>query len=174
MDQLLIVFILHFYVMLNHKHCFLLWLHYVYQSMIIFFRQFTFTLEREKATHSSLLAWRIPWTVLSMGSQRVGHDWETFTFLYFFGIIDNMMMTMLLLNRSVSRVWLFAIPGTLAHKSPLSVGFSRQEYWSGMSFPSPRDLPNPGIKTPSPAWASGLLPFFFFFYRWSTRCIQIS
>ena len=37
-------------------------------------------LEKGKATHSSILAWRIPWTVLSMGSQRVGHFWETFTF----------------------------------------------------------------------------------------------
>ena len=37
-------------------------------------------LEKEKATHSSILAWRIPWTVQSMGSQRVGHDWATFTF----------------------------------------------------------------------------------------------
>ena len=37
-------------------------------------------LEKGKATHSSILAWRIPWTVSSMGSQRVGHNWVTFTF----------------------------------------------------------------------------------------------
>ena len=37
-------------------------------------------LEKGKATHSSILAWRIPWTVKSMGSQRVRHDWATFTF----------------------------------------------------------------------------------------------
>ena len=37
-------------------------------------------LEEETATHSSILAWRIPWTIQSMGSQRVGHDWATFTF----------------------------------------------------------------------------------------------
>ena len=37
-------------------------------------------LQKGKATHSSILAWRIPWTVLSMGSQRVGQDWATFTF----------------------------------------------------------------------------------------------
>ena len=41
-------------------------------------------LEKEKATHSSILAWRIPWTVLSMGSQRVGHNWATFTFIFIF------------------------------------------------------------------------------------------
>ena len=38
-----------------------------------------------------------------------------------------------------------------AHQTPLSMGFSRQEYWSGLSFPSPRDLPNPGIEPGSPA-----------------------
>ena len=38
------------------------------------------SLEKGKATHSSILAWRIPWTVYSMGSQRVRHDWTTFTF----------------------------------------------------------------------------------------------
>ena len=37
-------------------------------------------LEKEKATHSSFLTWRIPWTVQSMGSQRIGHAWATFTF----------------------------------------------------------------------------------------------
>ena len=36
--------------------------------------------------------------------------------------------------------------GTVAHQAPLSVGFSRQEYWSGLPFPSPGDLPNPGIE----------------------------
>ena len=39
-------------------------------------------LEKGKATHSSILAWRIPWTVQAKGSQRVGHDWATFTFIY--------------------------------------------------------------------------------------------
>ena len=38
------------------------------------------SLEKRKATHSSILVWRIPWTVLSMGSQRVGHNWATLTF----------------------------------------------------------------------------------------------
>ena len=40
----------------------------------------------------------------------------------------------------------FAIPWTAAHQAPLSVGFSRQEYWSGLPFPPPGDLSNPGIK----------------------------
>ena len=39
----------------------------------------------------------------------------------------------------------FATPWTVAHQAPLSTGFSRQEYWSGLPFPSPGDFPNPGI-----------------------------
>ena len=41
-------------------------------------------------------------------------------------------------------------PWTVAHQAPPSVGFSRQEYWSGLPFPSPGDLPHPGIETRSP------------------------
>ena len=44
-----------------------------------------------------------------------------------------------------------ATPWTVACQAPLSMGFSRQEYWSGLPFPSPGDLPNPGIKPGSPA-----------------------
>ena len=44
-----------------------------------------------------------------------------------------------------------ATPWTVAHQAPLSMGFSRQEYWSGLPFPSPGDLPHPGIKCRSPA-----------------------
>ena len=47
----------------------------------------------------------------------------------------------------------FAIPQTVAHQAPLSMGFPRQEYWSGLPFPSPGDLPDPGIKPKSPALA---------------------
>ena len=43
-------------------------------------------------------------------------------------------------------------PWTVAHQAPLSTGFSRQEYWSGLPCPSPGDLPHPGIEPRSPAW----------------------
>ena len=43
------------------------------------------------------------------------------------------------------------IPWTVAHRAPLSIGFFRQEYWSGLPFPSPGDLPNLGIEPGSPA-----------------------
>jgi len=46
---------------------------------------------------------------------------------------------------------ILAIPWTVACQAPLSIEFSRQEYWSGLPFPSPEDLPNPGIKYGSPA-----------------------
>ena len=51
-----------------------------------------------------------------------------------------------------------AIPWTIARQAPLSMGFSRQEYWSGLPFPSPEDLPDPGIKPRSPALQAGSLP----------------
>ena len=44
-------------------------------------------------------------------------------------------------------------PWTVAHQAPLSMGFPRQEYWSGLPFPSPGDLPEPGIESVSPALA---------------------
>ena len=51
----------------------------------------------------------------------------------------------------LSRVQLFVIPWTVAQQVPLSTGFSRQEYWSGLPLPSPGHLPNPGIEPGSPA-----------------------
>ena len=47
----------------------------------------------------------------------------------------------------------FAIPCTVDHQPPLSMGFPRQEYWRGLPFPSPEDLPNPEIEPASPAWS---------------------
>ena len=58
----------------------------------------------------------------------------------------------------LSRVRLFATPWTVAYQAPWSMGFSRQEYWSGLPFPSPGDLPNPGIKPGSPALQTDALP----------------
>ena len=56
---------------------------------------------------------------------------------------------MLSRSQSLSCVRLFA---TTDHQTPLSMGFSRQEYWSGLPFPPPRDLPNPGAEPASPAY----------------------
>ena len=62
------------------------------------------------------------------------------------------MCTQLLSQSDSATTW------TVAHQAPLSMGFSRQEYWSGLPFPTPRDLPNPGIEPEflkSPALAGG-------------------
>ena len=48
--------------------------------------------------------------------------------------------------QTLSHIWLFVTPWTVAHQAPLSMEFSRQEYWSELPFPSTRDLPNPGIE----------------------------
>ena len=58
----------------------------------------------------------------------------------------------------LSRVWLSATPWTVACQAPLSMNFFRQEYWSGLPFPSLGDLPDPGIKPRSPALQADALP----------------
>ena len=55
----------------------------------------------------------------------------------------------------VSHVQLFGTPWTVASQAPLSLGFPRQEYWCGLPFPPPGDLPNPGIESVSPTSALG-------------------
>ena len=60
--------------------------------------------------------------------------------------------------KSLSCVRLFATPWTVAYQAPPSMGFSRQECWSGLPFPSPGDLPNPGIERGSPALQADALP----------------
>ena len=57
-----------------------------------------------------------------------------------------------------SHVRLFATPSTVACQAPLSMEFPRQDYWSGLPFPSPGDLPDPEIKPESPAWQVDSLP----------------
>ena len=85
-------------------------------------------LEEGMATYSSTLTWRIPWT------EEPGRLWS-----------------MKVKAKSLSCVQLFATPWTVAYQAPPSVGFSRHEYWSGVPFPSPEDLPDLGIEPTSPA-----------------------
>ena len=58
----------------------------------------------------------------------------------------------------LSRVRLFGIPWTVAYQAPPSMGFSRQEYWSGLPFPSAGDLPDPGFEPGSPVLQADALP----------------
>ena len=59
--------------------------------------------------------------------------------------------------KSFSCVRVFATPWTVAYQAPPSMGFSRQEYWSGVPFPSPGDLPDPGIEPGSPTFQADAL-----------------
>ena len=60
--------------------------------------------------------------------------------------------------KSLSLVRLFATPWTVAYQAPPSMGFSRQEYWSGVPLLSPGELPNPGIEPESPSLQAAALP----------------
>ena len=100
-----------------------------------------YTLEKEMATHSSVLAWRIPGTGEPSGlpgSHRVGHDWND---LAFFLCIHA---------QTLNHCQHFVTPWTVAHQVPLSIEFSRQEYWNGLPFPIPGDRLDLGIKPTSP------------------------
>ena len=149
-------------------------------------------------THSSTLAWKIPWTEglsgpQSIGLNRVRHEWSNLActhawymlwdrYSYYLHLTIRQSRLAWLANgtliselcqmevtqscptccnpmycivkvkvKSLSRVRPFATPWTIAHQAPPSMGFSRQEYWSGLPFPSPGNLPNPGIELRSPA-----------------------
>ena len=60
--------------------------------------------------------------------------------------------------KSLSHVQLFVTPWAVAYLDPSSMGFSRQEYWSGLPFPSPGNLPDPGIEPGSAALQTDALP----------------
>ena len=76
----------------------------------------------------------------------------------------------------LSHVQLFVNPWTVAHQTPLLMGFSRQKYWSGLPFPSPWNLPDQGIKhgsselqmDPLPSEPQGTPQYLFFFNYWFT------
>ena len=71
---------------------------------------------------------------------------------------------------TLGHVWLFVTPWTVVHQAPLSIRFPSQEYWSGLPFPPPEDLPDPRIKPASPvspAWRRVL-------YHWATREAPLS
>ena len=62
--------------------------------------------------------------------------------------------------QSLQSCLIFVIPSTVAHQGPLSMGFSRQEYWSGLPFPSPGGLPDPGTELASLAYSVWVGRFF--------------
>ena len=86
-------------------------------------------------SNESLIKWRITFRILSNPLSLKGY---------------LSVKECLLKVKSLSHVRLFATPWTVAHQDPVSMGFFRQEYWSGLPFPSPGDLPYPGIELRSP------------------------
>ena len=103
----------------------------------------------------------LPWTLMIflywmnylelLSNPKVPAEYFTKTFiLYNFGSENVIMQALYILIlkeevKSLSRVRLFATPWTVAYQAPPAMGFSRQEYWSGLPFLSPGDLPDPGI-----------------------------
>ena len=120
------------------------------------------SLEKGIATHSSILAWRIPWRaepggLQSKGSQRAGHDWSDLARTYTLAgrfFTSELPRKPICIYMKVSQSCLTpATPWTIQ-----SMEFSRPEYWSGESFPSPGHLPNTGIKSQSPILQEDSLP----------------
>ena len=89
---------------------------------------------------------------------KVPAEVETFPLPSFLSILSQPSWEVKSEVKSLSHVWLFATPWMVAYQAPLSMEFSRQEYWSGLPFPSPGDLPNPGIEPGSPALQTDALP----------------
>ena len=99
------------------------------------------------ATHSSILAEEFHGQRSLAGDSSWGpKDLEMIEWL-----------TLSLSLSSLSCVWLFVTPWTVARQGLLSTEFSKQKYWSGLPFPSPRDLPDPGIRLGSPAFQADSL-----------------
>ena len=90
---------------------------------------------------------------------------------------SNVYVCVCVHTQSLSYVWLFETPWTVALQAPLSVRFLRQGYWSGLPFPSPGDRPNPRIEPMSPELAGrfftneapGKLSYYFFILAWRLR-----
>ena len=121
-------------------------------------------LEKEMATHSSILAWKNPtdggawWaTVHGVAKSRTRLSGFTFTFSinYYHHTLNSKHFHYLKRN-------------SVPCQASLSMGFCRQEYWSGLPFPSPGDLPDPGIEATSPALAGRL----FTTATWEAPCVH--
>ena len=85
---------------------------------------------------------------------RTGPQASTMNYL-----VQNASRAMLeKLMKLLGHVWLFVTPWTVAYQAPWTMGFTRQEYWSGLPWPSPGDLPDPGIEPGSSALQPDTLP----------------
>ena len=121
-------------------------------------------LEEEMATHSDILAWKIPWTEKPHGLQPLGSQESDMTeqlspqdHLQLFSAslhsqrhpqVQRPLLLSLFSCQDVSAPF---VTWTVARQAPLSMRFPKQEYWSGVTFPSPGVLPDPGIEPTSVA-----------------------
>ena len=112
----------------------------------------------------------------AMISRAENHDYIFSSFLLLFFFPELMKVKV----KSLSHVQLFATPRTVAYQDPPSMGFSRHGYWSGLTFLSPGDLPNPGIKPRSPALQTDALPSeppgkpYLIFFSIAFHCMDIT
>ena len=120
-------------------------------------------LEQELATHSSILAWKIPWTeepggLYSMGvakSRTMGEKVRKFV------TSMNLEVCVLSCIQLFVTPWTVGVHGPHGHQAAPSMGFSKQKYWSGLPVPAPGELPNSGIEPTSlesPALLEDSLP----------------
>ena len=142
------------------------------------------SLEGDMATHCNILAWRIPWPeepgrLQLIRLHRVRDDWSNLAYTYppttnnlqdsqeysmgerIVSSINDVGKLDACVLSCFSCVWLFVILWTIVCLAPLSTGFSRQEYWSGLTWPPPGYLPSPGIKPASLSllhWQASSLP----------------
>ena len=136
------------------------------------------------AIHSRSRAWEIPWTeepgrLQSMGSRKrwTWHDlvtkqqqrmlYDLAVKEYFWRQTESQTLLLVFSCQVIS--YSFVTPRTVACQAPLSMGFPRQEYWSGLPFTFPGDLSNPGIELRSPAWQADSLPLSYQEDCWGSK-----
>ena len=113
---------------------------------------------RPNSVHPKLvIKFNPPWSLRGAqeGPRHCGHHFSTAAFMVPSVMAGRTQPKDPAFHLVLSRVRLFVTPGTVAHQAPLSLGFSKQEYWSGLPFPPPGDPPGPGIKPVPPALAGG-------------------
>ena len=101
-----------------------------------------------------------PWTAAHQASLCLTNSWSLLKFLSIKSVMpsNHLILYHTVCVKLLSLIRLFATPWTVGHQTPLSMRFSRQEYWSGLPFPSPGDLPDPRIEPRSPALQADALP----------------
>ena len=103
------------------------------------------------------LRWGSDWKrrqLTALWVNRLYFSGKGLAFMFSWGFVTlkrSHCMLLVFVCLSLSHIWLFATPWTAAIQASLSMGFSRQKYWSGLLFPSPGHLPDPGIEPWSPA-----------------------